>query len=281
MFQYAFARRIQLQLNVKLRIDLSILLDSRPPDGYIKREYDLDIFKLSPAYHCNPTSLRILYAPGKYRWSQVVRDLARKGYPVYMEKSFSVDNTLLDSPPDNVIYQGYWQSERYFSEVANTIRKDFAFQHSIQPQSESLAREIRKEDSVCLNIRRKDYLASPTHNVTDETYYENCIQQMRERFSGARFFLFSDDLVWCREFFADFHDVVIVGHDHAGPKFGNYLQLMAQCHHYIIPNSTFAWWAAWLGERTGSVIMAPERWFGTDEFDYRDVVPERWLKVPN
>jgi hypothetical protein len=56
---------------------------------------------------------------------------------------------------------------------------------------------------------------------------------------------------------------------------------MTRCQHFIIPNSTFAWWAAWLGEKQGTLIYAPERWFGTDELDYSDVVPERWLKVPN
>ncbi len=281
MFQYAFARRIQLRLGVPLRLDVSILLDPKPPAGYIKRAYNLDLFQLRPEFHVSPRLLQVLYAPNKYRWSQYVRQLAQRGYPVYEEQDFSVNQTLLDAPPDNVIYRGYWQSERYFQDIAETIRKDFTFRQPILPRSTALARELRQRDSVCLNVRRTDLLQSPTHNVTDKNYFENCLRRMKELRPAARFYLFSDDLDWCREAFGARPDVAIVEHEHAGPQFGNYLHLMHLCEHFIIPNSTFAWWAAWLGEQKSSIIMAPERWFGTDQYDYRDVVPERWLKMPN
>ena len=130
-------------------------------------------------------------------------------------------------------------------------------------------------------MRRTDLLQSPTHNVTDKYYFENCLQRLQELRPAARFYLFSDDLAWCRETFGHRTAVMLVGHEHAGPQFGNYLHLMHLCEHFIIPNSTFAWWAAWLGEQTSSIIMAPARWFGTDQYDYRDVVPERWRKMPN
>jgi hypothetical protein len=132
-----------------------------------------------------------------------------------------------------------------------------------------------------LNVRRGETLQLPLHNVTDKTYYLDAMAALRSRVPEAIFYVFSDDLNWCKSAFSEVTNVKFVAASHYGHRYGNYLQLMTRCQHFIIPNSTFAWWAAWLGEKHGTLIYAPERWFGTDELDYSDVVPERWLKVPN
>lgn len=281
MFQYAFARSIQLKLGVPLRLDISVLMDPKPPAGYIKRAYDLNLFELSAEFHLKPEYLKLLYAPNRYRWSQWVRKLAQKGYKIHQEEAFSVNEALLSNPFDNVIYQGYWQSERYFEDIRSDIKADFSFRSPVLPQSSELASQITSQEAVCLNIRRTDLLQSPTHNVTDIAYFDRCLEEMKTQRPESHIYLFSDDLDWSKKTFGDDKSITIVGHEHAGPQFGNYLQLMQLCTHFIIPNSTFAWWAAWLGEQEESIILAPERWFGTDKYDYKDVVPKRWTKMPN
>ena len=281
MFQYAMVRRISLELDVPMKIDLSIQLDRAVNGGYTVRGYDLDLFSLSAQFLVPPSLLKALHAPRKRRWSNLVRRAAAFGMPILHEEQFTVQETLVDTPPDGVIYRGYWQSERYFATAASQIREDFKFRAPLLPGSRDIAATMATEASVCLNVRRGETLQFPLHNVTDKAYYLDAMAELKSRVPEAIFYVFSDDLAWCESAFSEVSKVKFVTASHYGQQYGNYLQLMTCCQHFIIPNSTFAWWAAWLGEKLDSLIYTPERWFGTDELDYSDVVPERWLKVPN
>jgi hypothetical protein len=281
MFQYAMVRRISLQLGVPMKIDLSIQQDRAANGGYTVRDYDLGLFSLPEHFLVAPRLLDLLHAPRKRKWSNLVRKGAACGMPILHEKQFTVQQSLVDTPPDGVIYRGFWQSERYFASSAAQIKEDFQFKAPLLPSSLAIGAKMETENAVCLNVRRGETLQMPMHNVTDESYYLAAIEDLIARVPGAIFFIFSDDLPWCQSVFSGLPNVEFVGATHYGHRYGNYLQLMTRCRHFIIPNSTFAWWAAWLGEKKRSYIYTPQRWFGTDELNYSDVVPERWLRIPN
>jgi len=281
MFQYAMVRRVSLQLGVPMKIDLSIQLDLAANGGYTIRDYDLSLFSFQEDFLIAPGVLRVLHAPRKRRWSNLVRKIGTRGLPIVHEEQFTVTQSLIDAPPDGVIYRGYWQSERYFAEAASQIRADFKFKALLLPVSRAIGAAMAAGASVCLNVRRGEILKLPMHHVTHKAYYLEAIADITARVPEATFYIFSDDLAWCKSAFSEIPNVQFVEPVHYGHRYGNYLQLMTLCQHFIIPNSTFAWWAAWLGEKEGSQIYTPERWFGTEELDARDVVPERWLKIPN
>lgn len=280
MFQYAMARRISLQLGVEMKLDISVLLDPKPVEGTVKREFGLNAFTLESQFYVSPAFLRIAYLPHKRRWSKIVQKIISKPYNLEQQDKFGVEQRLLYNPPDSTIYKGFWQSERYFEAAAAMVRNDFRFRNDVLPRSEKLFAEIKSTVSVCVHVRRTD-MVGPVHGVTDLEYYKACIQQMRSEVPTAWFFIFSDDIDWCRNVFANYPRATIVGTEHNGPSDINSLQLMSACRHFIIPNSTYSWWGAWLGERDDTVVMAPEKWFGTTELDYRDVIPRRWRKMKN
>ena len=74
------------------------------------------------------------------------------------------------------------------------------------------------------------------------------------------FFIFSDDIEWCKKNIKPKYRTLYIEHNFAGEKFKNYLELMTNCKHYIIPNSSFAWWAVWLNLNKDKVVVAPELW---------------------
>ena len=54
---------------------------------------------------------------------------------------------------------------------------------------------------------------------------------------------------------------------------------MTNFKYFVIPNSSFAWWAAWLSQQNDKVITAPEKWSGLVSQEFIDIIPSSWIKI--
>ena len=226
-----------------------------------------------------PERLRQLYKFKSVKLTKLIKKYTLKGLAVEKEKHFHVDNGIIDQPKEQVVYDGWWQSEKYFIEIESKIREAFTFKHAILPESQKLLQKIQSTDSICLNVRRTDFLSTPTLNATNLAYFSRAVDEMVQRVESPHFFIFSDDIAWCRENLKLDHPMTIVDHDMKGWKFSNYLQLMTKCKNFIIPNSSFAWWAVWLCEYPDKQVVAPAKWFNEGDFDTSDLVSENWTRL--
>ena len=164
---------------------------------------------------------------------------------------------------------GYFQSEKYFNNIANEIREDFTFKDEILEPCKEMIGGVNKP--IALHIRRGDFLKnSGNHHNLDIDYYRRALGKFRRNRKVA---IFSDDPQWCKEqeLFSDDRFLIATGN-------GSYVDLclMSLCSDFIIANSTFSWWGAWLANK-GRVI-APSRWFGPNNqhLDTKDLYPEHW-----
>jgi hypothetical protein len=176
---------------------------------------------------------------------------------------------------------GYFQSSRHFAEVAGAVREWFS------PDAAFVCRVNERyppwpvECSVAVHVRRTDYVQTAAvaacHSVVTPAYYERALRELRTLVPGARFYVFSDDLDWCRTQSAltatDCHLVAV-------PDTAEAFQVLTRFRHYVLANSSFSWWAAYLGEPSQHVI-APQRWFGRNFIrDFHDVFESHWLLRP-
>ena len=184
---------------------------------------------------------------------------------VYMEPNFAYDGNLKSIPTNvNVDVRGYFQSERNFVDHKFQIREQFKFKNDIK---ESALKKIPEGVLVSVHIRRGDYVhLSETHTNQGEKYYKEAI----ERFKDYRPVVFSDDIEWCKNEMKWLdNDPVFMDNDQYTD-----LCLMANCNAHIIANSSFSWWAAWLG---GGQTVAPKQWFGSKgPSDWSDIYCEGW-----
>jgi len=186
-------------------------------------------------------------------------------------------------PPEARALSGYFQSSHYFNDVSGEIRELFtpsaAIQEAVQERWGDLLTEESKARSVVVHVRRTDYLVGANasfHAVTTPAYYLRALVEMRRRLPTARFVVLSDDLAWCRaqRFFPA--DTVFADE----PDDCRALWLMSQFRHYIIANSTFSWWATWLGAEPTLTVIAPDRWFGPKgPQDWHDIYEPHWVKI--
>jgi hypothetical protein len=191
----------------------------------------------------------------KHRWEYL-------GLPVLKERGDdqSFDPAMLNAPADCVLF-GYFQTPIYFHSIADSLRAEFnGLFSTVIDHTEPLAVKLSSPGSVAVHVRRQDYLTHSVFRVCERDYYQKTIDELRSRVRDARFLIFSDDPEWCRTEFRDSDQEVI----DSGPAGSNPLRdlyLMSLAHHHIIANSTYSWWAAWLGEKTGQIVKMPDRWY--------------------
>lgn len=176
-----------------------------------------------------------------------------------------------------ILLDGYWQSEKYFSHCREEVLKALGYKWiPVFPET------------CAIHVRRGDYLMYPDkHPAVTNDYIVEAIQEIAKRTDVKRFLFFSDDIGWCKVF-AQFylpqklHDACEWAFSQ-GLSDQEDLELMSSCQHQIISNSTFSWWAAWLGQNSDKVVVSPheDNWFGpgNKHLDVSDLIPERWIKI--
>jgi hypothetical protein len=276
MFQYALGRHLALRKRCTLKVDLSNY------SLYRDRQYELK--HLSPECDIASFSDIVKFKPFGRRarlLSMPWRILRPGKYNVIKEKTFCFDPSILDLPDDTYL-EGYWQSYKYFSDIADTIRKEFSLSASPDKQNIALVESIASDNAVSIHIRRGDYVndswARDTLGVTEPSYYRTAIDYIRQKVQNPVFYIFSDDPAWASSHIkweAPFHVVSQNPSDRGWLD----LNLMRRCRYHIIANSTFSWWGAWLSLNPEKIVVAPKQWFRTDQYDSRDLIPAEWIRI--
>lgn len=266
MFQYALGRSLSLKYNTELKIDLSFLKRRDMGPGFVYRDYDLDLFKVAEDFDINPTSNVMRADEPHFHYSQDMMNAISQILP-------SMTNLQLN---------GYWQTPKYFNDFERIIRLDFQFKDKVEDSDNKSIREmynlIKNTNSVMINVRRADYLNSNFHGVMGNDFIMNGVEIIKSKVENPHFFIFSDDIEWCKENIK-LDNMTLVDHNYKGHKFGYYLQLMSTCKHFIIPNSTFAWWGAWLNNNPDKIVIAPKQWFTDNNINTNDIIPSDWIRI--
>jgi hypothetical protein len=275
MFQYAAARAVALRTGSALKLELSWF--GTDPD----RQYALEPFAISAT-----TMLSAKQEAPKYdRLSRIWRRLpiARRqnGLPVFKEASFRYD-TAIEQVRGSAFLDGYFQSEKYFSNYREQIAADFKLRSAPLPPATAVLSLISQTDAICLHIRRGDYVtnkaANAHHGTCSLEYYKAALECVASDLVRPHCFVFSDDPAWARENFVPAIPVTIVD-IHSSNEAHEDLRLMAACQRFVIANSSLSWWGAWLGSHRNKKVVAPAQWFQKRDIDTSDLVPSSWIRM--
>lgn len=183
------------------------------------------------------------------------------------------DNKIFQT--ENSTFVGYWQTEKYFADIKDTIKEKYKFE-DLEPDLRDFSRRLRK-GYVSVHIRRNDYLNDSVYQTFSNEYYINAIQYIKKKMPEAKFIFFSDDREWvCGNF--KLPDMIV-----CEPKwFDNYkdwydMYLMTACQGNIIANSSFSWWGAWLNQNERQIVIAPDRWLNGRATP--DIWCENWHRI--
>jgi hypothetical protein len=277
MFQYAMGRRLALHHQTELFLDCTFLNTENPL--HITREYELGIFNI----HAQIATEKELK---KFKTSNGIVSRIRNIFPGLFtykqitQKSHAFNPAILRAP-DNSWLNGFWQSEKYFIDIENTIRTDFEFKSPVQGSNKTLAEKISSCESVSIHVRRGDYTKPEVlafHGMCSPDYYYQGIETLSKKTTIQELFLFSDDTAWVKQNMQFRLPVTYIDHNTGKNSFED-MRLMSLCKHNIIANSSFSWWAAWLNAHKNKTVIAPKTWIADKQVETTDVIPENWLQL--
>lgn len=283
MFQYAHGRALSLKHNVPLKLDVTFLNHRikfphfmRPNFSF--RNFDLDVFNIQ-AEIAKPSEIQfwnrpILFGPVMLIIDAILRKLA---FLPGWEKKFSFNKETLQFGP-NTYLEGFWQSEKYFFDIAPIIREDFTLKEPPSKVIQELMYEIKNTESVCVHLRRM-HGGGKFHGGYNLDYYENGIKYIENNKKIDKIYVFSDDIEWCKKNIRFSYPTMFVDSEYAGEKGEGHLYLMTVCKYFIIPNSTFSWWGAWLSRYKNKIVVCPKQWFRDATLDTSDLIPSDWIRI--
>jgi len=170
----------------------------------------------------------------------------------------------------NSYLNGYWQSIKYFEGIENDIKKDFRFKNQLDNKNLEILNEIENSNSISIHIRRGDYMSPENYNmygcIATPTYYKKAIKVIEEKVENPTFFVFSNDMDWVKKNIQINSRVFYIDINSGNGSYKD-MQLMSNCKHNIIANSSFSWWGAWLNENKNKIVVAPKKWINREDVD--------------
>lgn len=278
MFQYALGRALSLKKNTELLFDISSFttdplrtysLSLFAIDGNIATESQIKVFKKNKRKTGKLSFFHNLFIAN---WKKYVS-----------ERMFHFDSEVF-TVSKNAYLDGYWNTEKYFRDIRETLLTDFTLKNSLSGKNKEIADKISTSNSVSIHIRRGDYAhdikTKTTHGLLSSEYYTKGCDYIAKNVTDPILFIFSDDIAWVKNnlsfpFQANYIDW------NAENRAYEDMRLMSLCKHHIIANSTFSWWGAWLSTNPNKIVIGPKKWFNQvkQNVDTKDLLPESWIKL--
>ena len=253
LFQYATGRCLSYKHNTELKIDIMLArIDFRESFYKLKNFNVVENFATPNDIH----SLKLI------KESQVK----------------NVDEII--NAPDNVYLHGYWQNEKYFSEIRDILLREMTLKNPLSKISALWKEKILSSTcAVSVHVRHGDYTTYGARNsfgVLSTEYYFDCVEELKKTFSDITIFVFSDDIQWCKSNLNfDVPTEFVEGCEYDFEE----LYLMSCCKHNVVANSTFSWWGAWLNPNPNKKVFTPDPWGFKNKRGARDL-PETWIRMP-
>ncbi|MEN2284143.1 alpha-1,2-fucosyltransferase [Algoriphagus sp. SE2] len=224
---------------------------------------------------------------GSAFWSlSIVQKILFKSFQLYSflfenikkeKKEFSFDEEIFNVSNSRLV--GTWQSIKYFEGHEELLRDKFKFKDPLDSINKNLSEEIKNNNSVAVHIRRGDYTKSEWRNshlvIDGPEYYLNAIRELTLELSNPVFYFFSDDIDWAKSNFKD-SNFKFIEHNNNDKSYLD-MYLMSLCSNFIIANSTFSWWAAWLASNPKKIVFVPKPWI--KGLNTPEIYPDNWRTV--
>jgi DNA-directed RNA polymerase subunit L len=265
MFHFALYKKL-LQSGKKVKFDTRYYIDH-------PQHYGLDIFNLKIPV-ATESEIKKAFDEKRDLLSRIKRKLFGKNQQLFSE---IYSNTYCFKPDifkfKSGYIDGYWQTEKYFSDIKPTLLNDFKFPAFNDEKNAQLLETMSKYYTVSIHVRRGDYLNG--FPLMTPEYYEKAMAVFNREYKQVFYIVLSNDVEWSKNNI-QFENGVYVDWNTGRESYKD-MQLMTLCNSNIIANSSFSWWGAWLNPHPDKKVIAPSVWL--NDIETPDIYCENWIII--
>lgn len=270
MLQYAIGRSLSIKKKIEpLWIDLSWYKNTKNDPFF--RQFELD--KLNTIFKTLDHN-NVIW---RLRFTHHFKQVNPFKYKDVIEKEYGAFDPLILDSGNNVLLHGFFPSYKYFAGIRETLQMELVPKQTMNCTNLAALTKIKSANSVSMHFRRGDYAYTGVHGILDTCYYERALKHLSTQIENIELFIFSDEPEWVEQnmhFEFPYH---IMDFNKGDSSYLD-LELMKNCKHNIIANSTFSWWAAWLNPNPEKIVVAPQNWLNVD-INRMQNIPEEWVVI--
>ncbi len=283
LFQFALAYSWARRNKREVVLDASLYSRYPSHDGFVIDDL------VTLAQNLTDTNLSVIHRPRTWdAWYKIMSLLPKRfvrfsNWQLVRERNPFV---FQDLPAESVnqILLGYWQSWKYFEPDVLSLVALISRWLDVDTRRKELDVLLNSSPSrpkVMIHVRRGDYARLQNlYGLLGKSYYSRAINLVTSTVTDPLLVVFSDDLDRVKE--EGFLPTSNVEYfDDTGMSSRDVLGYMASCSHFVTGNSTFSWWAAFLGRKfnSESLVICPDVWLaglGANP----DLIPPEWQAIP-
>lgn len=284
MFEYAFYTHLKMLYPlVKIKVDTEF--------AFPKAHNGIEIFDIFGVSAEKATKAEVLCLTSGYglngdefKCSNIVEKIWKKlkgtftavphtmkiqdDFTEYYEDFFDIEDG------QSVYFLGPFANYHYFSSIQNEIKNIYKFPIIEDERNKCYASMIENCDSISIHVRKGDY-SSEGIELTSPLFYNHAISEIEKKVEDAKYFVFTDDVVYAKKIFPDEESYVVVEGNTGKNSFRD-MQLMSMCKHNITANSTFSFWGAFLNSNPNKIVIAPNLAFTGSKYPF---VCDEWILI--
>lgn len=181
----------------------------------------------------------------------------------------------------NAFCLAFFEDEKLFGSIRPKLIQEFMPKQPLLEANSLLFKTIKNTQSVCVTIRRGDYLSDKYKDafyICDDDYFIKGIEIIKQKVENPVFFFFSDDLEYANSFarrVMSKEDQYFI--ETPDNPVWEKLRIMSTCKHFVISNSTFSWWCQYLSDYQDKIVIGPKKWNNNSENN--SWVQDEWIKI--
>lgn len=281
MFQYAFARKLQIRYGKKVFLDTRSI---NHEDKYLRgekdsfhkrcdhRQYGLDHFRITIPKADEKILGKWKFLDQNNRVEQILYKLCENDLWIRKYKNEDHLKNMRDvfkrSSFCSTYFQGYFFDLYYYNDIRTVLQKEFSLKKPMRLPV-GLKKILKSRNTVSVHIRRGDFVRL-FRDISLKDYYPKAIDLMIDRIEEPIFLVFSDDIRWVKENIDIDRPKIYISE--MGFKDHEELAIMKHCKYNIIANSTFSYWAAFLNDHPEKIVVCPKRW-------KTGIIPNGWITI--
>lgn len=275
LFQYAFARAIQLKMpkDTKIIMDDSDIVRCKWENSLVyydlpNVEYIHDSIIEKEYIYSSQYFLRKVYRlftrnkdfVKKYEIENKLNKFFNKEGMFFCENGYIESHLNYNKP---IYIEGYFQSQKYFNDIKTDLINLFDGKQFEGYEEYPGIQTLRNRNSVCISVKVEHNVGSSMYDVCTMSYWKQAIEYIIETVENPLFFICSDNVDYVLEHLIDSSKFDYVVQDKTKPVYVS-LSVMSECKHFIIGNTTFGWWAQYLSKFEDKIVIAPSKWMAVD-----------------